>query len=403
MASPPTTDAAATEAAETQGKKTNKLENRPRNVKKAFDMPKNKDPERSRSNSVRNSRSQSFDLELDSSSNSLNDKSYSVTILVNENEKNKIVDMIHKAKSLISKKVEKVIGKKPKSGISNVEALQTVLESWVGREERKEMEEKAEEAQLIRDQEAQVSEMRERGVSVPVSYKPVPEVSIEEHKDGDVEEELSLYGDMTVARIRNDRYLQSPTRRHFSPASQGSITPTLCNAENVPCPWGFRPESELYPPKLRRPSSLYGADVAAAYSRPASASPSFYAGDDHSIPSSTTETIKQDLELTEEDELDEPEEDQGEKMTDVPPIKYARPDSYLVPIGGVWKPEEDGTESELAWGKVEESMESSSQEPVQDKGSCSIILETKPNHAKMSRIKTFLDYQILEVFVPRLS
>ena len=79
-------------------------------------------------------------------------KNFSVTLLVNEVEKNKIVDMLHKAKSIISKKVEKVMGKKPKSGISNVDALQTVLNDWVDRVESQEREEEAEEEELIIEQ-----------------------------------------------------------------------------------------------------------------------------------------------------------------------------------------------------------------------------------------------------------
>ena len=350
----------------------NKLESRPRNIKKAFDLHKMRDAaERSRSNSLLpSSRSQSVDLDMDSSNNSLeDDKTFQVTILVNESEKNTIVDMIHKAKSIISKKVEKVIGKKPKSGISNVEALQTVLESWVGREERKEREDKAEEEKYIRDQEKQVSDMLDRGVKAPVNYKPVPEVSVEEHGDEDTEDEITAFADMKVSRIGDDRYLQSPT---WNPPSRGSLTPTLSNAENVPCPWGFRTDNELYPPKLRRPSSLYGADALAASSRPpsrqVSLSPSFLEHEEVSSVSSNADTIKPE-QLQQEEEWEEEEEEEE-------PVRVCRPDSYLVPIGGVWKPDEDSVESEIVWGKVDEgnTAAADSAETPEDKGSAWVYL-----------------------------
>ena len=333
------------------------LDLRPRHLRRAFDLNKKKDSERSQSNSSRNSRSQSMDLDY----SDFDEKTFSVTILVNENEKNKIVDMIQKAKTLISKKVEKVIGKKPKSAVSNVEALQTVLESWVDREERKQQEEEAEEEKLVQDQDAQVMAMVGRGEQAPVTFKPVPKVSVSEHEESDIEEECSIFSDMEVSRLDKGRYLQSPTwRRPLSPPSRSSLTPTLSHAENVPCPWGNRSDAALYPPRLRRPSSLYGTEAAAASSRPpsrqVSVSPSLYDGStigEESVPSSTTETIKlETLHATEE--TDETENEEEEELYEDPVIKYARPDSFVIPIGGVWKPDEEGAEPEPAWGKVEE-------------------------------------------------
>ena len=310
------------------------------------------------------------------------DKTFSVTILVNESEKNKIVDMIHKAKTLISKKVEKVIGKKPKSSVSNVEALQTVLESWVGREERKQQEEEDEEKRLIRDQDAQVTAMAERGEAPPVTFKPVPKVSVSEHEESEMEEDGeddSTVTDLEVSRLEHrSHYLRSPTWRPMSPPSRSSLTPTLSHADNVPCPWGNRPDSALYPPRLRRPSSLYGTEAAAASSRPpsrqVSVSPSLYGGEE-SVPSSTTETIKLDTSGTavqehdDETEIDEEEEEEEdeEECSEDPVIKYCRPDSFVIPIGGVWKPEEEGTEPEPTWGKLEEEKGSS------DKGSLDVF------------------------------
>ena len=104
------------------------------------------------------------------------EKTFSVTILVNENEKNKIVDLLHKAKSIISKKVEKVMGKKPKTGISNVDALQTVLENWLDKTESEEREEDRLLEQLIQGQEDQVETMLLDGKPVPVTFPTVPTV-----------------------------------------------------------------------------------------------------------------------------------------------------------------------------------------------------------------------------------
>ena len=344
----------------------NKLETRPRALKKPFDIRMIRDADRSRSTSSKNSRSQSVDLDYTNTNMYLDnkaEKTFSVTLLVNESEKNKIVDMIQKAKTLISKKVVKVMGKKPKSGISNVEALETVLASFVGSEEQSEREDKYEEEKLIQEQEEQVSLMLGRGEHVPINFKPIPDVSVEEHEDTDIDQECEVFRDMEVSRLGDDRFLQSPTWRPFSPSSRGSLTPTLSNAENVPCPWGIRPDCELYPPNLRRPSSLYGTEAAAASSRPpsrqVSVSPSFLDGslDGYSIPSSTTDTVKPDSsERTEETEY----EDEYEEYEDEPVIRYTRPDSFVIPIGGVWKPEEDFVEPEhldLGSEKVDEAKE----------------------------------------------
>merc|ERR1712016_107573 len=127
-------------------------------------------------------------------------KTFSVTIFVNENEKNKIVDLLHKAKSIISKKVEKVMGKKPKTGISNVDALQTVLENWLDKTESEEREEDRLLEQLIQGQEDQVETMLMDGRYAPVTYPTVPTVSVcnPEELYSDSEE---LGEDMEVARL----------------------------------------------------------------------------------------------------------------------------------------------------------------------------------------------------------
>ena len=256
-------------------------------------------------------------------------------MIVTETEKNKIVDLIQKAKSIISRRVEKVIGKKPRAEISNEEALQTVLESWVGQEEEKEQENKAEEEKYIRDQRKQITEMRDRGDFVPVNYMPCPEVSVEEHEEKIINKDISnVEGDVST-----------PT------SIQRSFTPTFTSMESVRHSWSFLNENELYPPKLRRPSSLYGAEAATASSRlpsrQLSLSPSCLLehADAYCSLSSTEEPMAPS---THQAEL---EETTGDIVEEAAPNIY-RPASYIVPIGGVWNPEDRGVES--LWSEVHE-------------------------------------------------
>jgi hypothetical protein len=61
-------------------------------------------------------------------------------------------------------------------------------------------------------------------------------------------------------------------------------------------------------------------------------------------------------ERTEETEY----EDEYEEYEDEPLIRYTRPDSFVIPIGGVWKPEEDFVEpehSDIESEKVNEAKE----------------------------------------------
>ena len=50
-------------------------------------------------------------------------------------------------------------------------------------------------------------------------------------------------------------------------------------------------------------------------------------------------------------------------------LRYARPDSFIIPIGGVWRPGDDlGQEPELRWGRVatdEEYLEQLRQEQLE--------------------------------------
>jgi hypothetical protein len=365
---------------------------RPRPLKKAFDLGKRLDVDKVRSETRRNSRSQSLELDyrnlrdgqtIDMSDGKEDDKTFSVTLLVNENEKNVIVDMINRAKNIISRKVEKVIGKKPKSGVSNVETLQTVLESWIGREESREREEKAEEEQLILEQGRQVSDMMRRGLPVPVSFTPSRESVLDPEEigaAGDLADPPSGcigFADMEISRISWDRRLPGDDARPFSPQSSAAA-PALSAADNVPCPWGLRPDSELYPPRLRRPSSMYGTEAALASSRPPSrllapsASPVPLVGGSrpHSrqisvspllgsfvTPMMDAASSDSTVVLNEEDEekaeADASEEITVEESTDKYSLPYCRPASFLVPIGGVWRPDEDAGDDEIVWGQEE--------------------------------------------------
>ena len=305
------------------------------------------------------------------------EKTFSVTILVNEHEKNKIVDLLHKAKSIISKKVEKVMGKKPKSAITNVDALQTVLESWMDRAESEEREDSRLVERLIQEQGFQMESLLKDGKEAPVTFPTIPTVEVDattpEHEGSELAEYLGE--DMEVARLTSPRLLQPPQRRTRGPSEPFSPTRSLSPAEGVPCPFGNRPDSELYPPRLRRPSSLYGAGAAAASSRPpsrqVSASPSVLA-----LQELETEHYgwvdqgsKQEQEteagaLEETDEWEYEEEVEAEVAEETytvekeKPIKYCRPDSFIVPIGGMWNPREDPLEGEVKWSTVEPVEES---------------------------------------------
>ena len=335
-----------------------KLDLMPKYIKNPFDLGRSKEPQAS----VPASPSPSADPDQSSSStfdSSKDDKTFSVTMFVNENEKNKIVDMIHKAKSLISRKVEKVIGRRPPRGeVTNVEALQTVLETWVHDEEKAAKKEDEEERQLIAEQENQVTSMRSKGQNPPVNYTPIPDVSVEDSDETDTITECSLVSDMEVKRIGGrDRNVRSPSLLYPRPSPTPSLTPT---GDLVPCPWRLKSDNELYPPRLRRPSSHYGAEAAAASSRPpsrqCSLSPSFCSSPvsiDHSdvieeepvdrVKNTTTgatppeRNVEQPHGMTDEERrLQKEVEDTFRQY-----IRYCRPDSYLVPIGGVWKPDHD--------------------------------------------------------------
>ena len=103
-------------------------------------------------------------------------KQFAVTFFVSEHDKTKLVDIIHRAKSVIAKKVDKVMGRKAgekeaksaagsrrssgsagqgASQPTSALAITTILENWVSQEEEKGREEEVEVAELIEDQKAQ--------------------------------------------------------------------------------------------------------------------------------------------------------------------------------------------------------------------------------------------------------
>ena len=63
------------------------------------------------------------------------------------------------------------------------------------------------------------------------------------------------------------------------------------------------------------------------------------------IPDIDTEEQEREEDNDHEEEEEDDEEEEG------PPLRYARPDSFLIPIGGVWKPGDDA-DAEPRWSKL---------------------------------------------------
>ena len=376
-------------------------------------------------------------------------KKFAVTLLVNEAEKNKIVDMLHRAKQVISKKVEKVMGKTPKSpqtqrsSISNAEALTTVLQNWVEVEETKEKKEEREMEQLIEEQKQQAEKMRQRGIEPPIIItsppaespkdvnklkhfktpgvssltvggynsfgsfpSPVPEET-EDDEDNEADDELEHDDDLEVQEVREgqDNLLRLPNSRRFRLSR--SITPQSPTRSLSPCetvPRYFsRPESELYPTNLRRPSSHYDVNAQAASSRPLSPAqlndltrspvtvPSLNKSNRNSpfttqpesehkrsksdglqtdiyhplyksmIPEPENSSLKnfkvkitppKDDKVKEEPEPEANKRESAEEIRfdfdrDIPITSWQRPDSMTIPIGGVWHPGQSDDEDEF--------------------------------------------------------
>ena len=378
-------------------------------------------------------------------------KQFAVTLLVNEAEKNKIVDMLHRAKKVIGKKVEKVIGKKPKSNpteresksqslsISNAEALTTVLQNWVEVEEKKERKDDTEMERLIEEQKLQALKMRQRGIEPPITIitppsdtpkdasrqyhfrspnvppltvggcssfgsfpSPVPEES--EDEDNEADDELEHDDDLKVQEIKQgeENVLHLPTSGRFRLSR--SITPqsptrSLTPSDRVPRHF-TRPDSEIYPTGLKRPSSHYDVNAQAASSRPVgsinvpnlSPSPvtgptlnkinrvsplsaggrdldvvtrkdigkemipediynSFKRMDRTSTPLKTSSGHNEEIRDTVDDAKDDKKEPKEEIRfdfdRDIPVTSWQRPESMTIPIGGVWHPGDDEDEDEF--------------------------------------------------------
>ena len=265
-------------------------------------------------------------------------KQFAVTLLVNENDKNKIMDMLQKAKQVISKKVEKVMGKKPqKSEISNADALKTVLQNWVDEAETEEKQEEFDEDELIQAQESQIAHLRSRGYDPPVHIRPipttavspVPEVDEDEHDDIEVQEVLEGQTSFLL-----------PPKAKFKLERTSSISPRPMSRSLTPCETVPRPAflGLENPYKLRRPSSHYDANAQAAHSRPISrnevvASPPVF---DYSA--FARAKLYNDLKVgaftpEAEDLLTFSRENESDKIQ--------RPESMIIPIGGVWRPDDE--------------------------------------------------------------
>ncbi len=282
------------------------------------------------------------------------DKQFAVTLLVSESDKTKIMDMLIKAKSVISRKVEKVMGKKPsKAQISNADTLKTVLQNWVEEEESRELQESHEEDELIKAQEIQVDAMRTHGLSPPVQLRPIPttmvspvpeddevEEILEEENNDDIEVQEVFEGQTSLLlppKACNKYKLPSLTTATPPMSPARSLTP----CDTVPRPAFLRQMSEAADYKLRRPSSHYDASAQAASSRPASrqstcVSPPVF---DYSafarakaFQDQANHSIMHWEAMEEEEEVD----DSGHRIQ--------RPESMIIPIGGVWRPDDEPIE-----------------------------------------------------------
>ena len=284
-------------------------------------------------------------------------KQFAVTLLVSENDKNKIMDMLQKAKSVISKKVEKVMGKKPqKSDISNADALKTVLQNWVDEAETEEKQEEFDEDELIAAQENQVAHLRSRGYDPPVHLRPMPTTTVispvpeEEGEEDDIEVQEVMEGQTSFllppkAQFKLERSSISPR-----PMSR-SLTP--CDA--VPRPAFLTPGNNYHQLdqtyKLRRPSSHYDASAQAcssACSRPVSRNEAVTSPPVFDYSAFARAKVFNDIK---ESWTPEAEENEMSSSTRFPPAggpdnsesdsKIQRPESMVIPIGGVWRPDDE--------------------------------------------------------------
>ena len=277
-------------------------------------------------------------------------KQFAVTLLVSENDKNKIMDMLQKAKSVISKKVEKVMGKKPqKSDISNADALKTVLQNWVDEAETEEKQEEFDEDELIAAQENQVANLRSRGYDPPVHLRPIPSTTVispvPEEEDEEAEDDIEVQEVM-----EGQTSFLLPPKAQFK-LERSSISPRPMSRSLTPCDAVPRPAfltPELNPYKLRRPSSHYDASAQAcssACSRPVSrneavTSPPVFDYSAFARAKVFNDSIKEAW--TPEDEMISPPRFPSKRDNlEGADSKIQRPESMVIPIGGVWRPDDE--------------------------------------------------------------
>lgn len=279
-----------------------------------------------------------------SSKRSKENKQFAVTLLVSESDKTKIMDMLHKAKSVISRKVEKVMGKKAaKSQISNADALKTVLQNWVEEEETKELQEDLEDLEFMKAQEEQIANLRTQGHNPPVQIRPIPTTLVSpvpEESDEEVDQDIEVqevFEGQTSLLLPPKAKFKLP---NLSPTPPMSPSRSLTPCESVPRPVFLRGQ-DIY--KLRRPSSHYDANAQAASSRPTSRL------EENISISRLEENISPPVfdysafarakafQLQDESKMIWEEED--EEIT-----KIQRPESMIIPIGGVWRPDDEPVE-----------------------------------------------------------
>lgn len=292
-------------------------------------------------------------------------KQFAVTFFVNEHDKTKLVDILHKAKNVISKKVEKVMGRKvaakTTSSVSNAQALTSILETWVKQEEEEGRQDQSEMAELVQKQKQQVHEMHAKGLNPPVKFDPsIPTVVSpvpEEDEENDAEDECSddeaestlVSSDMTIQEVKEDQdnFLKPPQRFQLSRSTTPVLVPSrsLSPADGVSRLFS-RCDADIYPPCLRRPSSHYDESAQAASSRPSSPRPVPFQS--LNPPSRLDIVSPPPVSPTPQSEVGTASSDGagcvgGDFRSTMLPF-ISRPESMTVPIGGVWRPNDSDYE-----------------------------------------------------------
>ncbi len=338
-------------------------------------------------------------------------KQFAVTFFVNEGEKTRLVDMLHRAKAVISRKVEKVIGRKSAkaaaSATTTAETLSSILENWVSQEEEKDRGEERELRELIESQCQQCEDMKAQGQEPPATM-PVPNTVVspvpEEEEEEDTAVVAAVEDDIAVQEMLpgEDNLLKPPKR--FQLSRSASPKPELVSSRRSLTPSDMVPrrhffaallrDAELYPPALRRPSAHYDEMAQAASSRPASPKlPTQQSRDGSTVPD---DVVKKESDKGQEITAKDLSEDRGVSVAQVardneevvassssssssattsdfliekpdcyepgpahaalmPQVVSLRPDlahiqrpeSQTVPVGGVWHPDDPDIEVPL--------------------------------------------------------